>query len=328
MKNVLRSGLALMVIAILFSGCAGTNSITESTDSGTVTYQTFYDNLSPYGTWIDYPNYGNVWDPNTESDFRPYATNGHWASSPEGWAWASDFNWGWAPFHYGRWLYDDMYGWLWIPGYDWSPAWVTWGSVDDFYCWAPLMPGVDVNLQFGSWRPHSIYWNACSRDHIYDRNLSAAIQTHDQVKAVSKRITIINNFNTTKTHNLYYSKGPDVQEVQKYVKPTIDQTSIKEVRKTTEVKHNGNTMQVYRPAVQDPKITVQQHPQKILQPKEFRKAEPTQSKPITTEDQKPVMQRPEQKINIQNLPVHRSNEGPGKNNSGNGKGVGKGRVNN
>jgi hypothetical protein len=328
MKKALRSGFVSMVVAIVFSGCGGTSSVTVGPTYGTVTYQTFYDNLSPYGTWIDYPNYGHVWNPHIDGDFRPYATNGHWASSHEGWAWASDYNWGWAPFHYGRWLYDDMYGWLWIPGYDWSPAWVTWGSVDNFYCWAPLMPAIDASLQFGSWRPHSIYWNACSRDHIYDRNLSAAIQSHDQVKTVVKRITIINNFNTTKTHNLYYSKGPDVQEVQKYVKPRIDETSIRDVNKASDVKHDGNVMQVYRPVVQDPKETVQQHPQKPLQPKEFRKAEIPQSKPITKEDQTPIIQRTEQKTNIERLPMQHSGDGPGKNNNGNGngKGGGKGRL--
>jgi hypothetical protein len=29
----------------------------------TVSYQTFYDELSPYGKWVDYPGYGYVWSP-------------------------------------------------------------------------------------------------------------------------------------------------------------------------------------------------------------------------------------------------------------------------
>jgi hypothetical protein len=306
MKKLFKPGIALMVVAIILVAGAGNHAIAQSPVSGTLTYQDFYDNLSPYGTWIDYPNYGHVWNPRIDGDFRPYATNGHWVSSADGWAWASDYNWGWAPFHYGRWIYDDMYGWLWIPGYDWSPAWVTWGTVDNFYCWAPLMPGIDVSLQFGSWRPHSFYWNACSRDHIYDRNLSVAIERPEHITGIVNRIAIINNFNTTKTHNLYYSKGPDVKEVQGYVHQRIEQTSIRDVSKIRQVKHNGNVMNVYRPAIQDPKETVQQHPDKILQPNEFRKAEVNQSKPIRTEDQRPVMQRSEQRTNIESLPVQHS----------------------
>ena len=98
-----------MVVAIILAGCTGSNKVYQSGANAPVTYQTFYDNLSPYGTWIDYREYGHVWTPNVDGDFRPYDTNGHWVYSDEGWAWASDYSWGWAPFHYGRWLYDDMY---------------------------------------------------------------------------------------------------------------------------------------------------------------------------------------------------------------------------
>ena len=59
------------------------------------------------------------------------------------WMWVSDFNWGWAPFHYGRWLW--IFGpWMgWIPGRVYSHAWVVWrtGYYDDYYVgWAPMPP--------------------------------------------------------------------------------------------------------------------------------------------------------------------------------------------
>jgi hypothetical protein len=320
MKPVLKSGLVIMVISFMLSGCAGSNALSQNNVAVGVTYQTFYDHLSPYGTWIDYPGYGHVWNPQLAGDFRPYASNGHWLFSEEGWTWASDYSWGWAPFHYGRWLYDDMYGWLWIPGYDWSPAWVTWGTVDDFYCWAPLMPGIDVGLQFGSWRPHSFYWNACRRDHIYDRHLAVAIERPAQITSIVNRIKIINNFTTTRAHNLYYSKGPDVHEVEKYVNRHISQASIKNVDRIPRVKNNGKTMRVYRPSVQDPGETVQRHRQNIAQPREFRKVETEQSKPIRTEEQKPVLQRSEQRANIERLPLHRNAEVPHGNSGGRGRG--------
>src|ERR1700682_2804413 len=53
-----------------------------------VTYQSFYDQLSPYGNWINYPGYGYVWMPNAGPDFRPYATNGNWIYTDAGWTWA------------------------------------------------------------------------------------------------------------------------------------------------------------------------------------------------------------------------------------------------
>ena len=108
------------------------------------TNQVFYDELSPYGQWIDYPDYGYVWQPNVDQDFRPYDTNGYWVYTDYGWTWASNFSWGWAPFHYGNWFYDDGYGWLWKPGQQWAPAWVTWGQSGDYYGWAPAPPRADL----------------------------------------------------------------------------------------------------------------------------------------------------------------------------------------
>src|SRR4051794_756129 len=68
-------------------------------------YQNFYDDLSPYGQWVEDPNCGYVWLPDVTPDFKPYATNGHWVYTEDGWTWASDYAWGWAAFHYGRWFF-------------------------------------------------------------------------------------------------------------------------------------------------------------------------------------------------------------------------------
>ena len=127
MKRILKiSGIAFLVM--LF--CATRIPASAQGPMPSVTYQTFYDDLSPYGDWIDYPEYGYVWHPRV-ADFRPYSTAGHWVWTDEyQWMWVSDYNWGWATFHYGRWLYDDFYGWVWMPGYEWSPAWVEWRQAE------------------------------------------------------------------------------------------------------------------------------------------------------------------------------------------------------
>ncbi|MGC3947112.1 MAG: hypothetical protein QM762_21770 [Chryseolinea sp.] len=97
-----------------------------------------YDELQPYGTWIDHGRYGYVWMPNAASYFVPYGTNGYWVQTSYGNTWVSNYNWGWAPFHYGRWFYDDFYGWSRVPDTTWGPAWVTWRSGGGYYGWAPL----------------------------------------------------------------------------------------------------------------------------------------------------------------------------------------------
>ena len=73
-----------------------------------VNFQLFYDELSPYGSWIDYPSYGYVWIPLVDPGFVPYKTMGHWINTDAGWTWISDYNWGWAAFHYGRWGFDQL----------------------------------------------------------------------------------------------------------------------------------------------------------------------------------------------------------------------------
>src|SRR6185295_11890306 len=75
----------------------------------TVSYQVFYDNLSPYGKWLQDATYGYVWVPTIQQGFRPYFSNGYWVMTEYGSTWVSTYPWGWAPFHYGRWTHDDFY---------------------------------------------------------------------------------------------------------------------------------------------------------------------------------------------------------------------------
>ncbi len=103
----------------------------------------FDETLAPYGNWLDDETYGRVWQPSADvvgDDFSPYATGGRWMLSEYGWTWLSDWDWGWAPFHYGRWLAVADRGWCWMPGTLWGPAWVSWRSGGGYVGWAPLAP--------------------------------------------------------------------------------------------------------------------------------------------------------------------------------------------
>ncbi|MGD0674716.1 MAG: DUF6600 domain-containing protein [Polyangiaceae bacterium] len=105
----------------------------------------FHAALDPYGDWVDDAQDGTVWVPNPEvvgADFTPYVTAGHWAYGDD-YAWVSDYDWGWAPFHYGRWTYVDGRGWIWVAGREYAPSWVTWqvGEPGATYVgWAPAPP--------------------------------------------------------------------------------------------------------------------------------------------------------------------------------------------
>jgi hypothetical protein len=69
--------------------------------------------LDTYGQWAMEPTYGAVWYPQAvPMDWAPYRY-GHWAYvQPWGWTWIDHQPWGFAPFHFGRWVrIHDRWGW-------------------------------------------------------------------------------------------------------------------------------------------------------------------------------------------------------------------------
>ncbi|HSU27409.1 MAG TPA: DUF6600 domain-containing protein [Chitinophagaceae bacterium] len=213
-----------------------------------VSYQTFYDELSPYGQWIDYPEYGYVWHPDAGNDFRPYATNGHWVWSDDyEWMWVSDYDWGWAPFHYGRWQYDDYYGWFWVPGYEWAPAWVAWRSGGDYYGWAPLRPGFNISIGFGNYNPPDDYWYFAPRRYITSPRIYDYCMDRRQNTIIIHNTIFINN-NNNRFRNVYVN-GPRRDECERYtgrLSPVRFRDSYSPGRTT----FRNNEVSVYRPNVQ------------------------------------------------------------------------------
>ncbi len=99
----------------------------------------FEATLNPHGRWVS-SAYGRVWVPRAPfAGWRPYS-HGQWVHTADGWTFVSYDSWGWAPFHYGRWVHLRRHGWAWVPGYEWSPAWVQWRYGGDYVAWAPLGP--------------------------------------------------------------------------------------------------------------------------------------------------------------------------------------------
>lgn len=99
--------------------------------------------LSPHGSWVEVDDYGRCWRPAvavSDPDWQPYCDDGRWVYSSDGWYWMSDYPWGWATFHYGRWFRDSRYGWCWWPDSVWAPSWVFWRYGNSYCGWAPLPP--------------------------------------------------------------------------------------------------------------------------------------------------------------------------------------------
>ena len=137
----------------LFAGVLALGAINPPHARAQVSVSFFYDNLSPYGEWVQDPDYGYCWHPlNVDDNWEPY-TDGYWAYTDGGWTWVSYEDYGGIVYHYGRWAHIPGEGWVWVPGYTWAPAWVSWRSNDSYIGWAPLPPEArwHVGIGFGGW---------------------------------------------------------------------------------------------------------------------------------------------------------------------------------
>lgn len=137
----------IIIAAIIFIGFA--SNIEANTNLAKRVGGYFYTSLSQHGTWIEI-GYGTpVWRPTIiRKNWSPYYY-GQWVYTDYGWYWDSYEPFGYIVYHYGRWYYDDYYGWIWIPDYEWAPAWVEWRYDDVYIGWAPMSPYVNFYITVG-----------------------------------------------------------------------------------------------------------------------------------------------------------------------------------
>lgn len=257
-------GLAL-TLALTMTGCtAGYQASTQSypipsdQQDATVSYaqqedvsvQLFYDQLSPYGTWVSYPNYGYVWIPNVGREFQPYSTSGHWVFTDMGWTWYSTYSWGWAPFHYGRWFYDNTYGWMWLPDTDWGPAWVTWRSGGDYYGWAPMEPGITITVAFGgTYQPPANRWIFVRNRDLDQINISSYSINQTNNTTIINNTIVVQNSRQDRQRNVTFVAGPDRGDVEQLKGSPVKQVVIQENNRPGQ-KVNNREMKIYKPRVQ------------------------------------------------------------------------------
>lgn len=238
--------LPILVVMLTFS-CTSQRQI--SAQSGTVSLQVFYDQLSPYGQWVDYGNYGYVWMPDVSSDFEPYSTSGYWVMTDYGWTWASDYDWGWAAFHYGRWDFDNSYGWFWVPGNEWGPSWVMWRQTEGYYGWSPMRPGINISMSFNNGYRENDHWNFV-RDRDFGRtNIHQYYVDRSSYSSFVGRTTVINNTSVDRGRKSTYVAGPRRADVQRTTGRSINNVVITNSDRPGQRLQN-NQMQIYRPQVQ------------------------------------------------------------------------------
>jgi hypothetical protein len=231
-----------------------------------------YDNLSNDGDWIQIPKKDIVqeavagvneedidipsteviyiWRPRVADNYwNPYS-NGSWVFTDEGWVWASNYDWGWATYHYGRWWWSDDYGWVWLPGNVWAPNWVFWRYDEDFVGWHPMGPRFYWRNRFGRTVSNNIFvtktqnWvftknenftKTINNNTIVNRNMNKEILNNTQ------NITVVNNYN----NNIKY-KGPDVNKISKSTVQEITPRTINHTQDMSKPKVTDKNVTLYK----------------------------------------------------------------------------------
>jgi hypothetical protein len=108
------------------------------------TLEDFKRTLSRFGQYVYSERYGNVWRPSSfPAGWHPYPACNWVYDRTFGWTYDDRSEWGRIIHHYGRWAHDADAGWVWVPGAEWSPAWVAWRTGGEWSGWAPMPPTAD-----------------------------------------------------------------------------------------------------------------------------------------------------------------------------------------
>ncbi len=234
----------IALIILTFALSASIN-IEANTPAPPVSFGSFYVQLSPYGSWLELNSGVTVWRPHFISNtWSPYM-EGQWIWTSDGWYWDSYEPFGYITYHYGRWYYDNYYGWLWVPDYDWAPAWVEWRYNNNYIGWSPLPPYaafyVNVGIIFTTnyYTPYN-HWHFVRYKYICDPYV------HKYFAAPSSNYTI---YSKTKYRTNYdYSggrirnRGVDVQYVRNMGGRNITERRIDFVSDPKQVTRSGVTV--------------------------------------------------------------------------------------
>ena len=245
MKSIIKISILLFV---MLTSCVIYPGSTNGQPT-TVGFQVFYDELSPYGQWVDYSNYGYVWIPDSGPDFAPYSSNGHWIFTNYGWTWSSDYSWGWATFHYGRWSFNDSFGWFWVPDNEWGPAWVNWRETYGYYGWEPMEPGITLSMSFDrQYDSRNDHWLFVNNRDIERTDINNYYVNKSDYDRIVRNSTVVRNTYNDATRRATYVAGPSRNDVQTRTGRNLEPLTIYENRKPGQEINNGQ-LRIYRPQI-------------------------------------------------------------------------------
>lgn len=260
-KQNLKKWLGSLLVLLLATSLAAPQEVKAESPIG-ISFQVFYDELMPYGDWVRDTQHGYIWLPNVNTDFHPYGTEGHWVMTEYGNTWVSYYDWGWAPFHYGRWYFDNYYqSWAWVPDYEWGPAWVNWRTGGGYYGWAPLRPGFSISIGINIPSFHYVF---LPRHRIYNHYAFRYFAPRRNPVRIYNNTTIINN--TVVYNNNRFVAGPSQREVERVTRRIVPVYRVQESDRAGRASLSRNSVNLYRPDLQSSQErSAEARPSRVLQ---------------------------------------------------------------
>jgi len=293
-RNNLSLSLLLVGITLgilVFAGCAVTvQPVAEAQPSAypppgrpaQADFSLFYNELAPYGDWFQLEGYGWVWSPDdVPAGWLPYS-RGCWVYTDYGYTWVSDYEWGWAPFHYGRWFFDSQYGWVWVPGREWAPAWVVWRYGAGRIGWAPLPPGVD-------WRVGNLDvlispqgWSFVNERYFFAPNLRPHLAPRVRNAALIRATRNVTNY--TVVQNRIIDRSLNVDQIERVIGRSIPHYRIVDRDQAPAIhdRIKGNEVYMFRHHIAEPPAGRASRPEPPkMAPGERRRAGTGPQKPLS-----------------------------------------------
>jgi hypothetical protein len=230
----------------------------------------FYSSLAPYGTWVEIDDYGLCWQPTvvvSNPRWRPYCDSGRWIWSNQGWYWYSDYSWGWAPFHYGRWCDYPRLGWVWVPDTYWGPSWVSWRYSSSYCGWAPLPPACHYRPGFGFSYYGSSYgfsfgfdfglsyhhYNYIPVNRFCDRSPGLHVLRGDRALSVHRGTTVVNNY-VVGNNNTIINNGVGRDRIAAVTRGQVPTATVRETptrgsTRREQIVNEGSSLAIVRPTL-------------------------------------------------------------------------------
>jgi len=178
--------------------------------------------------------------------YEPYS-NGQWVYSDYGWYFRAGTPHEELTHHYGRWVYADTEGWIWIPGNVWAPAWVSWEDDDDYITWTPYTPWIyNVNRYYYTQINFEPRYIVCDRRHFMDPDVYR-YTTFYRKNDFENRFKGKDHHYINSNDRYVLNKGPNPEKLERELGRNIKPVRLNMIEDKKHIRYGKNEYNVYAP---------------------------------------------------------------------------------